>query len=94
MDGDGDLDIVACALVPADERVTRELPALVWLERKGASFVRHTLKRGQPLHATLDLGDIDADGDVDIVLGHMPGMPASATWVEVWENQTVSRSTP
>jgi hypothetical protein len=46
------------------------------------------LKRGQPLHATLDLGDIDADGDVDIVLGHMPSSSPESTWAEVWENQT------
>ncbi len=87
MDADGDLDIVACALVPAEDEKTRTLPALVWLERRRNGFVRHTLKRGQPLHATLDLGDIDGDGDADIVLGHMPSNRPESVWVEIWENQ-------
>lgn len=89
MDGDGDLDIVACALLAGGSDVNETtLPALVWLEQtKPGAFVRHTLAMGMPRHATLALGDIDGDGDADIVVGNFSiGDPIPA-WVEIWENQ-------
>ena len=90
LDGDGDLDIVACALLAAGSNVDEStLPALVWLEQtKPGIFVRHTIEMGFPRHATLDLGDIDADGDVDLVVGNfsldrkLPGL------VDVWTNES------
>jgi len=87
LDGDGDLDIVACTLIPGMAKYGKPLPSLVWLEQvKPGEFVRHTLETGG-YHASLDLADVDGDGDVDLVTGnfqvdHQP----SATWVEVWEN--------
>jgi hypothetical protein len=87
MDGDGDLDIVACALVPSDEPTVRELPALVWLEQvKPGVFERHTIAQGMPVHATLDLGDIDGDGDIDVVVGNFSTDQPLDHWIEVWEN--------
>ena len=54
----------------------------------------------EPLHladlsTTLDLGDYDGDGDVDMVVGNFVGFTftqsdtgfKSAAWIEVWENQ-------
>ena len=35
-------------------------------------FVKHTLETGRPYHATLDLGDFDHDGDIDIVTRKFP----------------------
>ena len=88
MDGDGDLDIVACALLPgASNADDATLPALVWLEQtKPGVFVRHTIEMGFPRHATLDVADVDGDGDVDIVTGSFsPDKPAKS-WVQVWLN--------
>ena len=52
LDGDGDLDIIACALLAGGSDVDEKtLPALVWLEQtKRGVFVRHTIELGVPRH--------------------------------------------
>jgi hypothetical protein len=88
LDGDGDLDIVGCALLAGGSDVDEKtLPALVWLEQiKPGTFARHTIEMGSPRHASLDLGDIDGDGDIDIVVGNFSIDKPVAAWVDVWVN--------
>lgn len=90
LDGDGDLDIAACALVPWEQVETRSLPSVVWLEQtRPGTFERHVLEAGRPRHATLDAGDFDNDGDTDIVVGSF-NAPGQGT-VEIFENLRVRK---
>jgi hypothetical protein len=90
IDADGDLDIVAGALLAAGSDVDEtRLPALGWLEQtKPGTFVRHTIEIGPPRHASLDVADIDGDGDLDIVAGNFFMDGSAPGWVDVWTNQT------
>jgi hypothetical protein len=91
LDGDGDLDVVACAFVPppreGDAPATLDDPAsLVWLEQTAPGrFERHTLERGGR-HVSLDVGDYDGDGDLDLVVGSFRG--PGPELLEVWENRS------
>jgi hypothetical protein len=96
LDGDGDLDVAAAAFLPDPEKVKGALPSLVWLERRpDGSFARHTLQAGQLSHTSLDLADVDGDGDVDLATGNFVGFTFARTdtgfradgWVELWENR-------
>ncbi len=89
LDGDGDLDIVACAFVQFSREgsppaALADQPSLVWLEQTSPGrFTRHTLElAGQ--HVSLDVGDYDGDGDVDIVVGNFRA--EGPAMLEVWEN--------
>ena len=92
-DGDGDLDVAACALFAAGSDVDEKtLPALVWLEQtKPGAFVRHTIEMGFPRHASLDVADIDRDGDLDIVVGFFSMDRSSPAWVDVWVNGRIKK---
>lgn len=94
IDLDGDLDIIAAAFLPpevmpaslADVRSA----SIVCLEQTSPGvFVRHTLETDRPHHATFELADFDADGDLDFAVGFHS---ATATHdlpygLAVWWNQ-------
>jgi FG-GAP-like repeat len=89
LDGDGDLDVVACAFIAGGSNLDESsMPSLVWLEqvRRGV-FERRTLERKPPRHATLDLADVDSDGDLDILVGTFATEKQEGPWIELWENR-------
>jgi FG-GAP-like repeat len=84
LDGDGDLDVAACAFVPQGS--LPDPASLVWLEQtQPGRFTRHTLERGGR-HVSLDAADYDQDGDVDLVVGNFQG--EGDVSLEVWENRS------
>ena len=73
IDLDGDMDIVAAAILPQQTlRAARrdDLQALIWLEQTApGEFSRHLIQGGSPIYASVFLADTDQDGDMDVVAG-------------------------
>jgi hypothetical protein len=104
-DKDGDIDIAASAFYPEHSLLNHE--SFVYLEHvnnKEFEFISYTDTNALSVHSlTLEKGDIDGDGDQDILLGHFAFSPVQApqaltkNWQAapyglIWfENKTIKR---
>jgi Big-like domain-containing protein/VCBS repeat protein/FG-GAP repeat protein len=80
MDGDGDVDLVSAAGTVSSEVEARVL----WWENNGASppvFTERTITTSVASVSALTLGDIDGDGDLDVI-----GTEGLLNRISSWEN--------
>lgn len=79
LDGDGDLDFVASSFLPeiAEERTERlGLSGIVWYEQTAkGEFQKHKLVDIRCDFPTLDVGDFNGDGLLDVMAGNLMGLP-------------------
>ena len=70
LDGDGDLDIAVVTMLTEWFDPTRM--SAIWLENDGTThFTPHGISNTPSYLMTADLGDLDGDGDLDMVTGGM-----------------------
>lgn len=88
LDNDGDLDIVAVSMLSNFEDSTRM--SVIWLENDGnQNFTPHGIGNTPINLITLDIADMDGDGDLDLVTGGMNVflmLKGRMGRVTLWEN--------
>jgi len=76
LNGDGRTDLVMCS----------QGQGYIWkvVSLDGTSFTHSTVATGLDSPRSLDLGDIDCDGDIDIIVGQYNDIPASGQAKIIW----------
>jgi len=73
VDGDGDLDVVAVAMLPEQVRngaIASKLDSMILLEQEeDGNFRRHRLESGMLDYASFAMDDFDGDNDLDLAVG-------------------------
>lgn len=89
LDGDGDMDIAACAMTWDGS----EINTVVWYEQQEENiFKAHALDLSDSQHACIEVGDFDQDGDMDIAVGEFDQFAELETWFSIWWNQGTSET--
>jgi hypothetical protein len=95
LDGDGDLDVVACGFLPQVQlpvpRGGMRVDSVIWFERTEAGWIPWSIEPDHPRHTGLTLVDLDADGRLDIVAAinrawDIKGVESGPS-LEVWFNE-------
>jgi hypothetical protein len=82
LDGDGDLDVAACAFIhpkSLDGHGFVRLMSAAWFEQQRGGTVAHPIDTGDIDFLSLALADVDRDGDLDVVVGKR-SWEASSAW--------------
>ncbi len=100
LDNDGDLDLAAVTMQPdpvIEKYGEGPFHSVVWLEQTTRGrFTVHEVEKGNSHHAALELGDFDADGDLDLAVGNFQIVRDGRTfpWIDIWWNQYTHGETP
>ena len=91
LDGDADLDVVISALQPSFLLADAPRMRLAWFENDGdEAFTRHDIACEPVGMVSIELADVDADGDPDIFGGSIGQGEGPESRLVLWENRLPS----